>query len=156
MSEKKLTVKQQLFVENYLISGNATDAARKAGYKGNDKTLQMVGYQNLLKPIILETIEKSREKKSSKLNITREEKQELLTQIMMNNNISLIKRDDDKPDKIVFEVDMKDRLKALELHCKMNGEFIQRVESVDLTHEEWLKRLKEDNADEIQPDKTLH
>ena len=60
--------------------------------------------------------------------------------------------------RLVPAFDNKNRLipLPLELHCKVNGEFIQRVESVDLTHEEWLKRLKEDNADEIQPDKTLH
>ena len=31
---------------------NATEAARRAGYKGNDKTLQVVGAQNLLKPMM--------------------------------------------------------------------------------------------------------
>lgn len=46
---KKLTTKQQLFVEEYLISGNATDAARKAGYKGDDATLRVVGSQNITK-----------------------------------------------------------------------------------------------------------
>ncbi len=31
---------------------NATEAARRAGYKGNDHTLQVVGYENLMKPVI--------------------------------------------------------------------------------------------------------
>lgn len=50
----KLTVKQQLFIEAYLgvSRGNATDAARRAGYKGNDKTLGVVGLENLAKPYI--------------------------------------------------------------------------------------------------------
>lgn len=48
----KLTTKQRLFVEAYLVSSNATDAARKAGYKGNDVTLGAVGAENLKKPRI--------------------------------------------------------------------------------------------------------
>lgn len=48
----KLTTKQRLFVEAYLANPNATDAARKAGYKGNDNTLAQVGKENLRKPYI--------------------------------------------------------------------------------------------------------
>ena len=36
--KKKLTPKQQRFVSEYLKTGNATEAARRAGYKGNDNT----------------------------------------------------------------------------------------------------------------------
>lgn len=54
MTNKKLTYKQQLFVEAYLgaAKGNATEAARLAGYKGNDQTLASVGAENLKKPQI--------------------------------------------------------------------------------------------------------
>ena len=52
----KLTTKQRLFVEAYLANPNATDAARKAGYKGNDKTLSVVGAENLAKPCIAEQL----------------------------------------------------------------------------------------------------
>lgn len=48
----KLTTKQRLFVEAYLANPNATQAARRAGYKGNDKTLSVVGAENLAKPCI--------------------------------------------------------------------------------------------------------
>lgn len=42
-----------MFVDSYLSNGfNATEAARKAGYKGNDHTLSTVGYENLRKPEI--------------------------------------------------------------------------------------------------------
>ena len=56
MSE--LTTKQRLFVEAYLANPNATEAARKAGYAGNDKTLSVVGAENLAKPCIAALIEK--------------------------------------------------------------------------------------------------
>jgi phage terminase small subunit len=48
----KLTTKQRLFVEAYLANPNATEAARRAGYAGNDKTLSVVGAENLAKPCI--------------------------------------------------------------------------------------------------------
>lgn len=51
MSE--LTGKQQIFVDSYLSNGfNATEAARQAGYKGNDNALAVQGYENLRNPKI--------------------------------------------------------------------------------------------------------
>lgn len=57
MSREGLTTKQRMFVEAYLSNGfNATEAARTAGYKGNDVTLAAVGYENLRKPQISEAV----------------------------------------------------------------------------------------------------
>ena len=49
-----LTLKQQLFADYYLgeCYGNATEAARRAGYSGNDNQLATIGWQNLRKPEI--------------------------------------------------------------------------------------------------------
>ncbi len=52
----KLTVKQQKFADEYIISGNATEAAIKAGY--SKKTARSVGAENLTKPYIMEYINK--------------------------------------------------------------------------------------------------
>jgi phage terminase small subunit len=60
MSERtntKLTTKQKLFAEAYLATPNGTDAARKAGYKGNDNTLASVAKENLRKPQISDLIQ---------------------------------------------------------------------------------------------------
>lgn len=54
----KLTDKQALFIKHYVATLNATEAARLAGYKGNDHTLQVIGSENLLKPVIREEIDK--------------------------------------------------------------------------------------------------
>ena len=51
-----LTDKQKLFIEHYLACWNATEAARRAGYQGNDNTLGSVGWENLQKPAIAERI----------------------------------------------------------------------------------------------------
>ena len=45
-----MTPKQKKFCEYYIQSGNATDAARKAGY--SEKTAEAIGYENLRKPEI--------------------------------------------------------------------------------------------------------
>jgi hypothetical protein len=48
-----LTGKQRLFTEAYLSNGfNATEAARSAGYKGNDNVLGVTGFDNLRNPKI--------------------------------------------------------------------------------------------------------
>ena len=46
----KLTPKQKKFCEYYIQSGNATDAARKAGY--SKKSAEAIGLENLGKPRI--------------------------------------------------------------------------------------------------------
>lgn len=53
-----LSLKQQLFIEAYLgkAMGNATEAARLAGYKGSEGTLGSVGDENLRKPAIAEAV----------------------------------------------------------------------------------------------------
>lgn len=50
----KLTPKQKAFCEEYVKNGgNGTQAARDAGYKGNNNTLHTVAIENLLKPTLL-------------------------------------------------------------------------------------------------------
>lgn len=50
----KLTPKQKAFADEYLKCGNATEAARKAGY--NAKSARQIGTENLSKPYISEYI----------------------------------------------------------------------------------------------------
>lgn len=58
MARDKLTDKQQVFVNEYLQCWNATEAARRAGYQGNNVTLGAVGAENLKKPLIVDAIQK--------------------------------------------------------------------------------------------------
>ena len=46
--ERKLTAKQRLFCDEYIKSGNAKDAAIKAGY--SSRTAKSIGHENLTKP----------------------------------------------------------------------------------------------------------
>lgn len=59
---KELSLLQERFISAYIgnARGNATEAARQAGYKGNDVTLAAVGGENLRKPLIAEAIDVAR------------------------------------------------------------------------------------------------
>lgn len=65
-----LNLRQQLFVDEYLIDLNATQAAIRAGY--SPKTAGSQGFDLLKKPEIQRAIEKARAKTAQKLEITRE------------------------------------------------------------------------------------
>ena len=56
---KKLTGKQERFVQEYLIDLNASQAAIRAGYS-KDTATQM-GYENLTKPYIQDAVQKAKE-----------------------------------------------------------------------------------------------
>ena len=79
---KKLTLKQQKFVDAFIKTGNATEAARKAGYKGNDITLGSVGAENLKKPQIISAIEKRQKEIKSQKTADITEVMEFLTATM--------------------------------------------------------------------------
>jgi phage terminase small subunit len=64
---KKLTAKQQLFIDEYLIDLNATQAAVRAGY--SEKTAYSIGNENLKKPEIHSRIEELKSKRSEKLGL---------------------------------------------------------------------------------------
>ena len=70
IDEFGLTLKQRNFCDEYLISGNATDAARKAGY--SEKTAKVIGAENLTKPAIKAYIASKRAKVAEKFEITQE------------------------------------------------------------------------------------
>ncbi|KIN20924.1 terminase [Lactiplantibacillus plantarum] len=77
--KRKLTPKQQRFADEYIKSGNAADAARKAGYKEN--TARVAGAQNLTKLNIKKYIDEQMNEIASKRIMDATEAVELLTSI---------------------------------------------------------------------------
>ena len=65
--EKKLTLKHEMFCEEYLIDLNATQAAIRAGY--SKKTAQRIGSENLSKPLIQHRIEELKTKRSDSVSL---------------------------------------------------------------------------------------
>lgn len=105
---KKLTVKQQRFVDCY--AGNGVEAARKAGYRGNANTLHTVAAENMRKPTILAAIQVRQEVERHPLIMDRQARQ-----IMWSG----IARDESK--------DISSRLRASELLGRSEGDFLERV-----------------------------
>lgn len=68
--EPKLTNKQRIFVNEYLIDLNATQAAIRAGY--SEKTAAEIGYEYLRKPQIAKAVQEAMDKRVDKLEITSE------------------------------------------------------------------------------------
>jgi phage terminase small subunit len=64
---KKLTAKQQKFVDRYAVHGNATQAAIEAGY--SKKTAQVIGSENLAKPMIAQAVQAKREEFSQNVEM---------------------------------------------------------------------------------------
>jgi|TARA_R100000005_G_scaffold89219_2_gene59632 phage terminase small subunit len=62
-----LTDKQSVFVDEYLINLNATQAAIRAGY--SEKTAKEIGSQNLAKPAIQEAIAERMKARQKRTNI---------------------------------------------------------------------------------------
>jgi len=63
----KLTKKQELFVKEYLIDLNATQAAIRAGY--SQKTSYSIGEENLKKPVIAAAIQEAMDKRAKRIEI---------------------------------------------------------------------------------------
>jgi phage terminase small subunit len=100
----KLTEKQQRFVDYYLTSGNAEEAATKAGYnaRGNTtKLLQNTTIQNAIE-------ERNKQIESDRI-ASMEEVKQFWTNTMRNE-----------------ETELKDRLKASEYIAKTNAAFIEK------------------------------
>lgn len=63
----ELTNKQKVFIDNYLVSLNATDAAIKAGY--SKKSARHIAAINLTKPLVAAAIKKEMDKRSKRTSI---------------------------------------------------------------------------------------
>jgi phage terminase small subunit len=70
MTKTNLTARQAMFVSEFLVDGNATAAARAAGYSA--KTAKAIGSENLAKPAIAAAIAEARAKRFARNDITAE------------------------------------------------------------------------------------
>lgn len=106
-----LNARQKAFVLAYRECGNATEAARRAGYSGKAATLGVTGHQLLRNPKIRNELERLETKAERKSIATVEECFEFWTELI---------RDPGREPGI--------RLKASELRAKAAGAFVERRE----------------------------
>lgn len=126
-----MTKKQQLFIQHYLSTQNATKSAIMAGY--SVKSAYSIANKLLKKAEIKNFVEQQMNKRTNELIATRSEREQLLTEFMRDS-----------------ELDTKHRLRAIELLSKLQGDFIVKssieVKTPDTLSELILKEY-ESNGD---------
>lgn len=128
----KLTSKQKAFAEYYIETGNATEAARKAGYKG--KNLNRIASENLskldIKNYIDEKMKELEDQRIAKADeilkyLTRVIRGEETEQVVVTENIGDFMSEARLINK---ELSAKDKIKAAELLGKRYRLFVDKVE----------------------------
>ena len=129
----KLNARQKSFCEFYMASGNATDSAIKAGYK---EKYAGVNADKLLKNTnIQKYIEELQEKTKTSRIMTAIERREFLTSMIKDGAVK-----------------DTDRLKALDILNKMDGEYTQKVEVNGNINSNPFSNLTTDELKEIIKD----
>ncbi len=126
----KLNERQKKFADYYIESGNATEAAIKAGY--SERTARAIASENLTKPYIAEYVKVRLDRLEAKRIADMTEVQQFWAETMRNDKNA-----------------RKDRIKASELIAKTNGAFLDRVEhsgGLNVTH----NPLEEMSTEEIK------
>jgi len=120
--DKKLTPKQKAFADYYIETGNATEAAIRAGY--SKKTARVIGQENLTKPAIKQYIDKRNKVIESERIASITEVKEYWTRVMRGQ----------EKDQFGLDASLQDRNKAAENLAKSYGMFINKIEAnVDAT-----------------------
>ena len=128
----KLTLKQQRFADEYIISGNATDAAVKAGY--SKKTANRIATENLSKLVIQTYIDEKLKELSDKKIADQQEVLAYLTSVLRGETQSEIVVVEGVGDgcsearRLQKAPDEKERLKAAELLGKRMGLFKDKLD----------------------------
>ena len=128
----KLTLKQQRFADEYIISGNATDAAIKAGY--SKKTANRIATENLSKLVIQTYIDEKLKELSDKKIADQQEVLAYLTSVLRGETQSEIVVVEGQGEGVSRAKPMqkapdeKERLKAAELLGKRMGLFKDKID----------------------------
>ena len=118
----KLTERQRRFVEAFIETGNGSEAARRAGYKG--KNLNRIATENLSKLVIQKAIEERMKEIESLKTATAEEVIQFLSASMrgeVKEEVIITEGTGigmSKPRKLTKQISARDRIKAAELLLK--------------------------------------
>lgn len=129
----KLTVKQKKFADEYIISGNATQSAIKAGYA--KKTACSIGPENLRKPQIKAYIDERLAQIDDAAIAKQEEVLKYLTSVLRGQSASEVVVVEGIGDgasearTVTKAPDVKERLKAAELLGKRYGLYTDKVDA---------------------------
>ena len=111
----QLTLKQKKFADEYIISGNATESAIKAGY--SKKTANRIGSENLSKLDIKNYIDERLAQLESEKIADQQEVLKYLSAVMRGEMTEQTLKSVGESGQVITEIDVgaKDRIKAAEL-----------------------------------------
>lgn len=134
---KRMTAKQRIFCEEYLIDLNATQAAIRAGY--SKRSAKQIGEENLSKPDLKKYIDSRMAEKESELIADQDEVLRYLTAVLRGESRSSVVVVESTGDftsaarEMEKAPDEKEKLKAAELLGKRYGIYTERTEqAVDM------------------------
>lgn len=125
---KKLSLKQKKFADEYIICGNATQAAKKAGYSKNYANTNVPKLLN--NPKIKSYIDKRLKEIDDELIADQKEVLKYLTSVMrgQTSDETLMSVGDFVQEKTEIRVSSKDRIRAAELLGKRYGTWTDKVD----------------------------
>ena len=140
-----MTEKQKRFCDFYIETGNAKEAAIRAGY--SEKTAKQIGQENLTKPDLRAYIDERLAELKNERTADAQEVLEYLTAVMRGSVIKerLLVWGEGAQAVVDIDVGAKDRLKAAELLGKRHALFTDKV---DLQTGDIVIKVGEWDADE--------
>lgn len=141
----RMTEKQKRFCDFYIETGNAKEAAIRAGY--SEKTAKQIGQENLTKPDLGAYIDERLAELKNERTADAQEVLEYLTAVMRGEykEATLIGVGEGAQAVVDIDVGAKDRLKAAELLGKRHALFTDKV---DLQTGDIVIKVGEWDADE--------
>lgn len=130
-NSQKLTIRQRAFADFYIELGNATEAARRAGY--SDKTVRAIGAENLTKPSIKTYIEERLKQIDDERIASAAEVMKYLTAVLRGEEteevvvVEGIGEGWSEARNVTKEISAKERLKAAELLGKRYALFTDKL-----------------------------
>lgn len=134
-----MTPKQITFCQTYLANGfNAKEAAKEAGYTGDDKTLSSYSAKLLQKPQIKDFLAKKAEAASERADLTIDK---VLDDLELAKQIALGKKDPETGE--YRKAELTPFLKATEMQGKYLKMFTDKIEVEIDSHTELMRLIKE-------------
>lgn len=155
MKRKKLTERQRRFVDFFIETGNATEAARRAGY--SEKTAYSIGNENMNKPEIMKAIHARLRRLEDKRISDAQSVMHFLSETMRGEIEEEIRIVESRSDggkatrQIKKKTSVHDRLRAAELLMRRYGLDISDEEKAEKAARAayWQKKTESEDSEEV-------